>query len=58
MGSKFTIEECRKYAEHLRATGQGINNPGGKVQGFTIRRELKAVSLDVNTNISRKGSKL
>lgn len=29
VGSKFTIEECRKYAEHLRSTGQGINNPGG-----------------------------
>jgi hypothetical protein len=28
-GSKFTIEECRKYAKHLQATGQGINNPGG-----------------------------
>ena len=28
-GSKFTIEECRRYAEHLRSTGQGINNPGG-----------------------------
>jgi hypothetical protein len=28
-GSKFTIEECRKYAQHLQATGQGINNPGG-----------------------------
>ena len=29
VGSKFTIEECRKYAKHLQATGQGINNPGG-----------------------------
>jgi predicted transcriptional regulator len=29
VGSKFTIEECRKYAQHLQATGQGINNPGG-----------------------------
>jgi hypothetical protein len=29
VGSKFTIEECRRYAEHLRSTGQGINNPGG-----------------------------
>ncbi len=28
-GSKFTIEECRKYAQHLQSTGQGINNPGG-----------------------------
>jgi hypothetical protein len=27
--SRFTLEECRRYAEHLRLTGQGINNPGG-----------------------------
>ena len=29
VGSRFTLEECRRYAEHLRSTGQGINNPGG-----------------------------
>jgi DNA-binding Lrp family transcriptional regulator len=29
VGSKFTIEECRRYAKHLQATGQGITNPGG-----------------------------
>ena len=29
VGSKFTLKECQKYAEHLRSTGQGINNPGG-----------------------------
>jgi hypothetical protein len=28
-GSRFSLKECRKYAEHLRETGQGINNPGG-----------------------------
>lgn len=27
--SKFSLEECRRYAEHLQKTGQGINNPGG-----------------------------
>jgi DNA-binding Lrp family transcriptional regulator len=27
--SRFSLNECRKYAEHLRSTGQGINNPGG-----------------------------
>jgi DNA-binding transcriptional regulator YhcF (GntR family) len=27
--SRFTIDECRSYAEHLQETGQGINNPGG-----------------------------
>ncbi len=29
VGSKFSLEECKRYAEHLRSTGQGINNPGG-----------------------------
>ena len=27
--SRFSLEECRRYAEHLRQTGQGITNPGG-----------------------------
>jgi len=29
VNSHFTLEECRRYAEHLHATGQGITNPGG-----------------------------
>jgi DNA-binding Lrp family transcriptional regulator len=29
VGSRFSLSECRKYAEYLRSTGQGINNPGG-----------------------------
>jgi hypothetical protein len=40
VGSKFSIEECRKYAEHLRSTGQGINNPGG--YATTIHRTGEA----------------
>jgi hypothetical protein len=28
-GSKYSLEECRRYAEHLHKTGQGINKPGG-----------------------------
>jgi len=28
-GSKFSLEECRRYATHLHSTGQGIKNPGG-----------------------------
>ena len=40
VASKFTIEECRKYAEHLRSTGQGINNPGG--YATTIHRTGEA----------------
>jgi hypothetical protein len=27
--SKFSLEECRLYADHLHSTGQGITNPGG-----------------------------
>ena len=40
VGSKFTIEECRKYARHLQSTGQGINNPGG--YATTIHRTGEA----------------
>lgn len=27
--SRFSLKECREYAEHLSKTGQGITNPGG-----------------------------
>jgi hypothetical protein len=27
--SRFDLQECRRYAEHLRSSGQGITNPGG-----------------------------
>jgi hypothetical protein len=27
--SKFSLEECQRYAAHLHNTGQGIKNPGG-----------------------------
>jgi hypothetical protein len=40
VGSKFSIEECRRYAKHLQATGQGINNPGG--YATTIHRTGEA----------------
>ena len=43
VGSRFTIEECRRYAEHLRSTGQGINNPGG--YATTIHRTGEADAL-------------
>lgn len=46
VGSRFTIEECRRYAEHLRSTGQGINNPGG--YGTTIHRTGEADELIEN----------
>jgi hypothetical protein len=43
VGSRFTIKECRRYAEHLRSTGQGINNPGG--YATTIHRTGEADAL-------------
>lgn len=43
VGSKFSIEECRRYADHLRASGQGITNPGG--YATTIHRTGKADAL-------------
>ncbi len=39
-GSRFTIEECRRYAKHLQSTGQGIKNPGG--YATSIHRTGKA----------------
>jgi hypothetical protein len=41
--SRFSLEECRQYAEHLRASGQGINNPGG--YATTIHRTGEADKL-------------
>lgn len=40
VGSKFSLEECRRYAKHLQSTGQGINNPGG--YATTIHRTGEA----------------
>jgi hypothetical protein len=34
VGSKFSLEECRRYTEHLKASGQGVNNPGGLALSF------------------------
>jgi hypothetical protein len=43
VGSRFTLEECRRYAQHLQSTGQGINNPGG--YATTIQRTGEADEL-------------
>ena len=43
VGSRFTLEECRKYAKHLQSTGQGINNPGG--YATTVHRTGEADTL-------------
>jgi|GEM_PF-1853616 len=41
--SRFTLEECRRYANHLQKTGQGIINPGGFAT--TIHRTGEADTL-------------
>jgi hypothetical protein len=38
--SKFTIAQCRDYADNLQRAGQGINNPGG--YATTIHRSGEA----------------
>lgn len=40
VGSKFVLDECRRYANHLQKTGQGITNPGG--YATTIHRTGEA----------------
>jgi hypothetical protein len=42
-GSKYSLEECRRYADHLYKARQGINNPGG--YATTIFRTGEADSL-------------
>jgi hypothetical protein len=55
--SRFSLEECHRYADHLKQSGQGITNPGG--YGTKIFRSGEAdvlidkflnppVSLDIN----------
>jgi hypothetical protein len=41
--SRYSLEECRRYAEHLQRTGQGITNPGG--YATTIYRTGEADAL-------------
>ena len=61
VGSKFTLEECRKYAKHLQSSGQGINNPGGYatiihrtgeadllIEKFLKPEETSSSSIDTN----------
>lgn len=48
VGSRFGLQECRRYAEHLCSTRQGINNPGGyatKIHRSGEADELIAVFL-------------
>jgi len=58
VGSKFSLEECRRYAEHLQKTGQGINNPGGYATAIFRSGEFDTqieafLSPQASTNISR-----
>lgn len=51
-GSKFSLAECRRYAEHLHASGQGINNPGGfarKIHHSGSEDEMIALFLQEGT---------
>jgi helix-turn-helix protein len=43
VASRFTLEECRRYANHLQKSGQGITNPGGFAT--TIHRTGEADAL-------------
>jgi hypothetical protein len=43
VASRFTLEECRRYANHLQKTGQGITNPGGFA--ITMHRKGEADTL-------------
>jgi len=42
-GSKFSLDECRRFADHLHKTEQGITNPGG--YATTIHRTGEADEL-------------
>lgn len=43
-GSKFSSEDCRRYADHLHASGQGVTNPGGFARSiFTTGTEDAAI---------------
>lgn len=42
-GSKYSLDERRRFAEHLHKTGQGITNPGG--YATTIHRTGEADEL-------------
>jgi hypothetical protein len=42
-GSRFSLEECRRYAEHLHKAGEGITKPGG--YATTIYRSGEADEL-------------
>ncbi len=43
VGSKFSLQECRSYARHLKTSGEGITNPGG--YATTIHRSGEADAL-------------
>jgi hypothetical protein len=65
VGSCFSLEECRRYANHLKQTGQGITNPGGYATKIFRSGEADAfieafinppVPLDISTCPTCRGS--
>ncbi|MDQ3173856.1 MAG: hypothetical protein M3Q91_09135 [Acidobacteriota bacterium] len=64
--SKFSLEECRRWAEHLHRTGQGITNPGGyaktihrtgeddhQIEQFLVSQSHRAPSATMSPNVSQ-----
>jgi hypothetical protein len=65
VGSRFSLEECKRYANHLKQTGQGITNPGGFATKIFRSGEADALietflnppgQLDINQCPGCKGS--
>ncbi|MGA9774149.1 MAG: Lrp/AsnC family transcriptional regulator [Blastocatellia bacterium] len=43
VGSRFSLEECLRFADHLKATNQGITNPGGYATKISRSGEADAL---------------
>lgn len=65
VASLYSLEECRRFANHLKATGQGITNPGGYATKIYRSGEADALievflnppaPLDINKCPDCKGS--
>lgn len=65
VASRYSLEECRRFANYLKATGQGITNPGGYATKIYRSGEADALievflnppaPLDINNCPDCKGS--
>lgn len=63
--SRFSLEQCRRYADHLKQTRQGITNPGGYATKIFRSGEVDAlievflnpeVPIDITQCLECKGS--